>query len=260
MSVRVPFIAGNWKMNMLGADARALAAAVAAGAPVGVRAAVCPPFTALAPVLDATKGSAVAVGAQNCHAKANGAFTGEVAAAMLADLGVHYVILGHSERRQYFGETDAGVNEKVKAALDAGLKAIVCVGELEQERVDGLTAKVIDTQVRGCLAGLSGEQMSQSVTIAYEPVWAIGTGRTATPEMAQEVHGQIRGLLVELFGAAAASQVVIQYGGSMNPANADALLAQPDIDGGLIGGASLKAESFLALLESAAKRLARLKG
>ena len=172
---------------------------------------------------------------------------------MLVDAGCEYVILGHSEQRQYFGETDAKVNAKAKAAMEAGLKTIICVGELESERKAGVTAKVIDTQIRGTLAGLSAAQMAGSVTIAYEPVWAIGTGLTATPEMAQEVHALIRAELVKALGPKAGEAIRILYGGSMNPANAAELLAQTDIDGGLIGGAALKADSFLALLDIAAK-------
>jgi len=254
MTQRIPFIAGNWKMNLLAADARALIAGILAGLPKsGVRAAVCPPFTTIATVAELVKGTGLGLGAQNCHQKASGAFTGEVAPAMLKDSGVEYVILGHSERRQYFGETDALINEKAKAALGVGLKPIICVGELESERVGGKTAQVIDTQVRGTLAGLPADRLAAEVTIAYEPVWAIGTGRTATPAMAQEVHAQIRSIVTELFGASVAQGVIIQYGGSMNPTNAAELLAQTDIDGGLIGGAALKPDTFLALLKAGAE-------
>jgi len=249
--MRSKLIAGNWKMNLTAAQGVALANAIRKDlAPKpGVEAAVCPPFTALDAVGKALKGSPLALGAQNMHAKADGAYTGEVAASMLIELGCAYVILGHSERRTLFGETDKTVNEKAKAALAAGLKPIVCVGETLVQRQAGQTAAVIAAQVTGSLEGLGGSLAR--LVIAYEPVWAIGTGLTASPAQAQEVHAQIRGLLAGLGGAAAAREVVIQYGGSMKPDNARELLAQPDIDGGLIGGAALKADSFLAIINAA---------
>ena len=249
--MRSKLIAGNWKMNMTAAQGVALAAAIQKGlaSKPGVGVAVCPPFTALDAVGRALKGSPIALGAQNMHAKAEGAFTGEVSAPMLLELGCAYVILGHSERRTLFGETDKTVNDKAKAALAAGLRPIVCVGETLEQRQAGRTAGVIAAQVAGSLEGLGGSL--DRIVIAYEPVWAIGTGLTASPAQAQEVHAQIRGLLAGLGGAASAQQVAIQYGGSMKPDNARELMAQPDIDGGLIGGAALKADSFLAIINAA---------
>jgi triosephosphate isomerase len=249
--MRSKFIAGNWKMNKTVAEAVALATALKSGfvAKPGVVAAVCPPFTALDAVGKVLKGSAIALGAQNMHASKDGAFTGEVAAAMLLEVGCSYVILGHSERRSLFGETDKSVNEKTKAALSAGLKPIVCVGETLDQRKGEQTSAVITEQVLGSLADLGGSL--DKIVIAYEPVWAIGTGLTASPAQAQDVHALIRSLLVRLGGEAAAQKVLIQYGGSMKPDNARELLAQPDIDGGLIGGAALKADSFLAIINAA---------
>ncbi len=256
---RKPFIAGNWKMNLLGGEAADLINALI---PLvqnikTVDIAVCPTTLSIATVRDLVKGTNILLGAQNAHAVEkdgklvqNGAYTGEVSPAMIKDAGCAWTILGHSERRQYFNETDAGVNTKVKACYAVGLKPIICIGETLDEREAGDTAKVIDTQVRGCLADLPADKVAESV-IAYEPVWAIGTGKTATPEMAQEVHAQIRALLKELFNEDTANAVRIQYGGSMNPKNAKELLAQPDIDGGLIGGASLKAPDFTAVIEAA---------
>ncbi|GAB5402540.1 MAG: triose-phosphate isomerase [Aureliella sp.] len=212
--------------------------------------AVCPPGVYLHDVGAALSGSSIALGAQNMSDKAEGAFTGEVSAAMLSDLGCKYVILGHSERRQLFGETDASVNLKLAAALAGNLTPIVCVGETLEEREGGTTADVIATQVRGSLAGLTAEQAG-GIVIAYEPVWAIGTGKTASPEQAEEVHAQIRGLLTELFGDVAES-IRIQYGGSVKPDNAAELLSKPNIDGALVGGASLKADSFAAIVAAAA--------
>jgi triosephosphate isomerase (TIM) len=249
MSTRTPLIAGNWKMNKTATEGTELVKAVAAA--VGIESAVqvvlCPPFTALSAVSAAAEGTHLAVGAQNMHDKANGAFTGEVSAAMLRDLHVGYVILGHSERRAIFGED---------AALSASLKPILCVGELLSEREAGTTNDVVKRQVELGLAGVPAGKAEQ-VIIAYEPVWAIGTGKTATPAMAQEVHAFIRSLLVTQFGAESAARVRILYGGSMKPDNADALLAEHDIDGGLIGGASLEAKSFVELVQSAAKSLNR---
>jgi len=245
---RTTIIAGNWKMNKTAAEGQALVEALkplVAGADAEV--VVCPPFTTLAAVVAAAAGSKVKVGAQNVHWAANGAFTGEVSAEMLRDAGAEYVIIGHSERRQYFGETDATVNQRLKAALAAGLKPMVCIGETLEEREGNRTEAVIDTQVKGGFAGLTPEQMANLV-IAYEPVWAIGTGKTATPAMAQETHAYIRKVVGQLFGPAAAAGVRIQYGGSMKPDNAKELLSQPDIDGGLIGGASLKATDFAAIV------------
>jgi triosephosphate isomerase len=249
--MRSKFIAGNWKMNKTVAEAVALAGAIRAGytAKPGVLAAVCPVFTALDAVGKALAGSPIALGAQNMHSEKEGAFTGEVSATMLTELRCSYVILGHSERRTLFGETDKTVNDKTRAALAAGLKPIVCVGETLKQRQADQTTAVVTEQVLGSLAGLGASL--DKIVIAYEPVWAIGTGLTASPAQAQEVHALIRKLLAQVGGAEAAGRVLIQYGGSMKPDNARELLAQPDIDGGLIGGAALKADSFLAIINAA---------
>ncbi len=212
---------------------------------------VCPPYTAISAASEQVEGSQIAVGAQNMHFEASGAYTGEVSAEMLREQYVRYVILGHSERRQYFAESDESVNKKTIAALAAGLIPIVCVGETLEERDAGQIEDVITTQINEGLKGLDADQLKK-VVIAYEPVWAIGTGRTATPEQAQEVHALIRGLLVKLSDEGTAGAVRIQYGGSMKPANAAELLAQPDIDGGLIGGAALDASSFIEIVKAAA--------
>ena len=214
--------------------------------------AVCPTFTSLAAAVEVLKGSNVKVGAQNIHWADNGAFTGEISGAMLKEIGVEYVIIGHSERRQYFGETDETVNKRIKAALKYELKPIVCIGETLAEREGGKTNDVLAVQLKGGLADLTAADMA-NITIAYEPVWAIGTGKTATPEMAQETHAFIRKTLTDMFGAEVAENTVVQYGGSMKAENAAALTAQKDIDGGLIGGAALKADSFTALIENAQK-------
>jgi len=258
MSIRTPLIAGNWKMNKTASEGAELARAIAAsvGIESAVQVVICPPFTALASVSTAVEGTHLAIGAQNMHDKVNGAFTGEISAAMLRNLHVTHVILGHSERRSLFGEDDAFINRKVLAALEASLKPILCVGELLSEREAGTTQEVVRRQVEKGLAGVPAGKSDQ-VIIAYEPVWAIGTGKTATPAMAQEVHAFIRQLLTKQFGAEAAARIRILYGGSMKPDNADALLAEHDIDGGLIGGASLEAKSFVDLVRSAAKSLTR---
>ena len=254
MSLRIPLIAGNWKMNKTATEAAELALSLKAaiGNESQVHVVLCPPFTALDRVGGLLEGSHLALGAQNLHEKANGAFTGEIAASMLRDLHVAYVILGHSERRTLFGETDAVVNRKVLAALEATLRPILCVGETLAEREAGRTLEVVGTQLDAGLAGVPAGKVDQ-IVVAYEPVWAIGTGKTATPAMAQEVHAFIRSRLGKLLGLEAASRVRILYGGSMKPDNADALLAEADIDGGLIGGASLEAKSFTELVRSAAK-------
>jgi triosephosphate isomerase len=246
---RRKIVAGNWKMNLDRAKARELAAAVAArqGEAGPVELVLCPPALYVETVRSALPAAAaVAVGGQNMHDKASGAFTGEVAPAMLVDLGCTYVILGHSERRTLFGETDSIVNAKTKAALAAGLTPIVCVGETLEEREGGRTEAVVTTQVNGSLAGLTAAELEQ-VVIAYEPVWAIGTGKVATPQQAQEVHALIRALLAKLASPVVAAKVRIQYGGSVKPDNAADLAAQPDIDGALVGGASLKADDFLGI-------------
>jgi len=248
---RKTIIAGNWKMNLTVAEGKALIAALkplVAGY-TNMEVVVCPTFTSLYGVIEAARGSNIQVGAQNVHWAPNGAFTGEISAAMLKEAGVDYVIIGHSERRQYFGETDATVNSRTKAALAAGLKPIVCIGELLAEREGNKTEQVLDTQLHQGLAGLTAADM-KNVVLAYEPVWAIGTGKTATPAMAQETHAYIRKVLTAMFGSETAETVRIQYGGSMKAENAKLLVEQKDIDGGLIGGAALKADSFAELIKN----------
>lgn len=252
MSSRKKLIAGNWKMNKTSADGVALVRDIVAavGKQADVEVVVCPPFTALESVGKTLEGSNVKLGAQNMNPEASGAFTGEISAAMLRAIFTTHVILGHSERRSYFGDTDEFVNKKVISALKNQLKPILCVGETLAERESGSTLKVVQTQLERGLEGVSKDQAT-SVVIAYEPVWAIGTGKVATTEQAQEVHAFIRGLLVKLFGDVIAQKVRILYGGSMKPANAPELLAQKDIDGGLIGGAALEARSFVDLVNAA---------
>jgi triosephosphate isomerase len=254
MSARRTIVAGNWKMNLDRAQGRALAAAVVSrrGEAAGTELVLCPPAVYLESVNAALAGSDVALGAQNAHAQSSGAFTGEVAPAMLVDLGCRHVILGHSERRTLCGETDAVVNAKTKAALAAGLVPIVCVGETLAEREAGRTTAVVEAQVNGSLAGLSPTDL-EKVVVAYEPVWAIGTGKVATPQQAQEVHAQIRRLLGQLASPAISDRIRIQYGGSVKPDNVAELAAQPDIDGALVGGASLKADDFLAIAAAFAR-------
>jgi triosephosphate isomerase len=249
--MRQKFIAGNWKMYTNRTTAPALAAAVARGLPAGTaEVAVCPPFPYLGLVAEALKGSTVQLGAQDVFHEKEGAFTGEVSTAMLLDLGCRYVILGHSERRHILGETDAFINRKVRAALAAGLRVILCVGETLDERQANHTETILDVQLTGSLAGVTAADLNQLV-LAYEPVWAIGTGQNATPEQAQAAHAFIRRRLAETFGAAAATALRIQYGGSVKPDNAALLLGQPDVDGALVGGASLQAESFLGIVAAA---------
>ena len=252
--MRVPIIAGNWKLNKTPMEAIQLADELKRLLVDvrGVDIVVCPPFVDLIDVTEAFNEHDIAVGAQNVFWEDSGAFTGEISAPMLKSIGVRYVIIGHSERRQYFGETDATVNKRVRAALKHGLVPIVCVGENLAEREGNKTFFVIQTQVEGSLAGLTPEEMKK-IVVAYEPVWAIGTGRTATPEQAQEVHAFIRGFLVKIFGADTAQAVRIQYGGSVTPENSAALMVKPDIDGALVGGASLKAASFAAIVKAAQK-------
>ena len=251
-SVRKAIIAGNWKMNKTRPEAKALLDELK---PLvsdikSVEVVACVPFTNLETALEATKGTNIKIGAQNCHFEKSGAFTGEISADMLKEMGVEYVVLGHSERRQYFAETDETVNKRTKAALKAGLKPIVCVGELLWERECNITEEVIARQIKLDLWDVTAEQMA-NVVIAYEPVWAIGTGKVATDEQAQEVCAFIRAQLAKLYSAEVAEAVTIQYGGSMNAKNCAGLLAQPDIDGGLIGGASLKAEDFSIIVKAA---------
>jgi triosephosphate isomerase len=248
---RQKFVCGNWKMHKTVAEATALVKALAEGlaGDARVQVAVAPTFTSLAAAVAAARGSPVQVAAQDVHWEVQGAFTGEISAPMLADVGVQHGIVGHSERRQFFGETDETVRRKVGALLAAGLAPIVCVGELLAEREAGKTLEVVGRQVRGGLAGLTVEQLAR-VTVAYEPVWAIGTGKTATTAQAQEVHAAIRAILREL-GGAVADVIRIQYGGSVKPDNAAELMSQPDVDGALVGGASLKAGDFLAIVKGA---------
>jgi triosephosphate isomerase len=253
MSLRKKLIAGNWKMNKTSPDALTLAKEIVleVGKVIEVEIVVCPPFTALETVGKVVDGSNVKLGAQNMHPEASGAYTGEISAPMLRAIFATHVILGHSERRAYFGETDAFINKKVLVALKNQLKPILCVGETLAERESGSTLKVVQTQLEAGLAGVTKE-LAATVVIAYEPVWAIGTGKVATTEQAQEVHAFIRSLLVKLFGDPIAQKVRILYGGSMKPANAPELLAQKDIDGGLIGGAALETRSFVDLVKAAA--------
>jgi|YNPNPStandDraft_1061719.scaffolds.fasta_scaffold03181_5 triosephosphate isomerase len=251
--MRRPFVAGNWKMNMERASAAALAKAVAEGAGnyPQVDIAVCPPFVYLETVAKAIAGSPVMLGAQNLYPEPKGAFTGEISGPMLKDMGCQFVILGHSERRA-MGESSEFVNEKVFAALECDLKPIICVGETLRQRKEGKTLAVVRRQIDGSLSGLSPEQMQKCV-IAYEPVWAIGTGENATPEQAEEVQAEIRRLLTERFGKAVAESVRIQYGGSVKASVAADIFQKPNVDGGLIGGASLKADEFLGIVAAAQK-------
>ena len=252
-SKRSAVIAGNWKMNKTPNEAKALLnelAPMVKDADCEVIA--CVPFVDLTAALEATEGTNIKIGAENCHWEESGAFTGEISPKMLAEMGVPYVVLGHSERRQYFGETDETVNKRTKAALKAGLKPIVCVGELLWERECDITEEVIARQIKLDLFDVSAEDVKKTI-IAYEPVWAIGTGKTATGDQAQEVCGFIRATLAKLYGQDVADAVTIQYGGSMNADNCEELLAKPDVDGGLIGGASLVASKFQPIVAAASK-------
>ena len=252
-ALRKAVIAGNWKMNKNRAEAKALIEEMKPlVANAGCDVVICVPFTNLETALDATKGSNIKVGAENCHFEKSGAFTGEISADMLTEMGVEYVIIGHSERRQYFGESDVTVNKRTLAALEAGLKVILCVGEMLEDRELGITAELVAMQTKIALNGVTKE-MLKNIIIAYEPVWAIGTGKTATAEQANEVNAIIRATVASLYGKDAADALTVQYGGSMNAKNAEELLAQPDVDGGLIGGASLKAEDFSIIVKAASK-------
>lgn len=242
--MRIPMIAGNWKMNGLKADSVALARAVAADAVSGPELLVCPPAVLIPPVVDALAASSVMVGAQDCHFASAGAHTGDIAAAMLVDAGCSHVILGHSERRADHGESDDLIRAKGGAAHAAGLVAIVCVGEILEERDAGRTLDKVDNQLAG---SLPDTVTAENTVVAYEPVWAIGTGRTPTPEDVAEVHGHIRGWIAGKFGTETGNELRILYGGSMKPSNAESLLAIDGVDGGLIGGASLKAADFLGI-------------
>lgn len=250
--MRRPLIAGNWKMNLTRAECVALAKSIVSRATSAADAeiAICPPFVYLDAVSQVVAGSTVGLGAQDCYHESFGAFTGEICVAQLADVGCRYVILGHSERRRILGETNVEVNRKARAALAAGLTPIVCVGETLAEREANQTRDVVQEQLAGSLAGLSTDQAAK-VVIAYEPVWAIGTGKVATPAQAEEVHADLRKMLETRYDSQLAASVRIQYGGSVKPDNAAELLAQPNIDGALVGGASLKADSFLGIVAGA---------
>ena len=252
MVKKPPFIAGNWKMHMTLSEARELAAAIVKASTELFEAEIvlAPPFTALNDVRKVLGDSSVQLAAQNLFWEEKGAFTGEVSAVMLKDAGCQYVIIGHSERRQYFGETDAGVNRKIRAALRSGLFPIFCIGESLAERERGETMDVISRQIQGGLEGI-GPGDIKSVVIAYEPVWAIGTGKTATPGQAEEIHSRIREKLAQRYGIGPAECAIILYGGSVKPANSFALLSEKNIDGFLVGGASLEAESFIRITREA---------
>lgn len=248
---RTAIIAGNWKMNKSRSEASALInelLPLVENANCGV--VICTPYLDLETAVNGTKNSNVKVGAQNCHWAESGAFTGEIPASMIKEIGAEYVIIGHSERRQYFGETDETVNKRTKAALNFGLKVILCCGELLDERKSGIMEEIVGKQLKIALLGVSAEEL-KNIIIAYEPVWAIGTGVTATADQAQEACKFIRGLIAKLYGDAAAEGITIQYGGSMNAKNAEELLSKEDVDGGLIGGASLKAPDFAAIVAAA---------
>lgn len=253
--MRTQFIAGNWKMfKDLGETAELIHGLKSELAGINSKAtvAVCPPFTSLAIAGNLVKGSKIRLGAQNMSEHDEGAYTGEISWKMLRSTGCEYVILGHSERRQYFGESNELINAKAKKALGNGLKPIICVGETLDQREKGITSHIITTQVKGVLAGIASDDMV-NVTIAYEPVWAIGTGKNATPAQAQQVHQDIRKLIGQLYSWVVAEKTVIQYGGSVKPENATDLLAQPDIDGALVGGACLKPESFVGIIKAATR-------
>lgn len=250
-ALRKAIVAGNWKMNN---DRNAAKKLITELAPMVKDAAcevvLCVPYTNLETALSLCEGTNMHIGAENCHWAKSGAFTGEISAEMLAELGVEYVIIGHSERRQYFGETDQTVQARVRAALDAGLKVILCVGEVLEQREQGITEEVVALQTKVALRGISEEELSR-IVIAYEPVWAIGTGKTATADQAEEVCAFIRSVVAKLYNKAAADALTIQYGGSMKPGNAKELLSKEDVDGGLIGGAALVASDFAAIIDAA---------
>ena len=252
-SKRKAIIAGNWKMNKTPKEAKELLNAITPLVKdAGCEVIACVPYVDLATALEATEGTNVKIGAENCHWAESGAFTGEISTGMLKEMGVEYVVLGHSERRQYFGETDETVNKRTKAALAAGLKPIVCVGELLWERECDITEEVIARQIKLDLFNVTEEEL-KNVVIAYEPVWAIGTGKTATADQAEEVCSFIRATIAKLYNQAAADAVTIQYSGSKNDGNADELLSKTNVDGGLIGGAALVAEKFAAIVKAASK-------
>ena len=251
-SCRRAVIAGNWKMNNTPAQTKETISALAplVAGKDGCDVVLCVPYVDIAAAVEAAKGTNIKIGAENVHFEPKGAYTGEVSAEMLTECGVEYVIVGHSERRQYFGETDETVNLRAKAALGAGLKVIICVGEMLRDREQGITAELVALQTKIALLGV-GEEQLKNVIIAYEPVWAIGTGLTATPDQAEETCAVIRRVVAGLYGEDVAEATTIQYGGSMNDGNAAELLAKPDVDGGLIGGASLVAKKFTAIVDAA---------
>ena len=250
---RKAIIAGNWKMNKTATEAKALISElIPAVKDAGCEVVICVPFTDLVTAVEMTKGTNIHVGAENVHFEKSGAFTGEISADMLTDLGVEYVVIGHSERRQYFAETNETVNKRTKAALAGGLKPIICVGESLDQREQGVTEELVRMQVKIALNGVTADEL-KNVVIAYEPIWAIGTGKTATADQAEEVCAAIRKVVGELYGEDAAKALTVQYGGSMNPKNAEELLSKPDVDGGLIGGASLKADQFAVIVDAATK-------
>ena len=245
-------IAGNWKMNITPSEATAFINEIKplVEGKNNCDIIFCAPFVTIGAAMEAAKGSNIKIGAQNVHFEEKGAYTGEISAKMLKEIGVEYVIIGHSERRQYFGETDTTVNLRTKAALNAGLKVLLCLGEVKEERLAGITNEVVGMQTKLDLAGISADEL-KNVIIAYEPVWAIGTGLTATPEQADETCGVIRDVVADLYGREVAEELIIQYGGSMNDKNAAELLSKVNVDGGLIGGASLVAEKFNAIVDAA---------
>ena len=250
-ALRKVVIAGNWKMNKTPAEAKELIAAIAPLAKdADCDVVACTPFVDLASAQEAAAGTNIQIGAENCHWEKSGAYTGEISAEMLSSMGVNIVIIGHSERRQYFGETDVTVQKRVRAALDAGLTVILCVGETLEQREQGITSELVSMQTKIALGGVSEEELKR-IIIAYEPVWAIGTGKTATAQQANEVCHTIRECIASVYSQAAADGITIQYGGSMNAGNAAELLAQPDVDGGLIGGASLKPQDFATIVAAA---------
>ena len=252
--MRTPLVVGNWKMHGTLADARALASGIRDGLkrPRGVDVVLCPPFTALGAVGEILAGTPIRLGAQNCHWEAAGAHTGEISPPMLAEIGCRYVLIGHSERRREMGETDAQINLKVQAALAHGLTPVLCVGETAEERHQGLTFTTVEGQLRAGLSGMTSDAIARSL-LAYEPVWAIGTGQNATPAQAAEVHGYLRGLLSELASKEIAQGIRILYGGSVKAENADSLAAETEIDGALVGGASLNAQGFIGIVRKTAR-------
>ncbi len=247
-ALRKAVIAGNWKMNKTPAEAKELIAAIAPLVKdAGCEVVACTPFVDLSAAQEAAQGTNIQIGAENCHWEVSGAYTGEISAQMLTSMGVNIVIIGHSERRQYFGETDVTVQKRVRAALDAGMTVILCVGETLEQREQGITSELVAMQTKIALGGVTEEELKR-IIIAYEPVWAIGTGKTATAQQANEVCHTIRECIASVYSQAAADGITIQYGGSMNAGNAAELLAQPDVDGGLIGGASLKPNDFATIV------------